>query len=150
VSADVSADSSTAASATQPSTAATSTAASVLTPPPPPIEEQVEMVFKSKYTPLTEGEIMYMISGTWLKRFMAQLPEYQAELAKEELEREVGPIDNSDIVDTTQLEEIEKRKSDDSSMSAPLEDAENNNTEMENAADCQTPGSISSASSSSG
>ena len=149
VSADVSADSSTAASATQPSTAATSTAASVLTPPPPPIEEQVEMVFRSKITPLTEGEIMYMISGTWLKRFMAQLPEYQAELAKEELEREVGPIDNSDIVDTTQLEEIEKRKSDDSSMSAPLEDAENNNTEMENAADCQTPGSISSASSSS-
>ncbi|CCX34548.1 Similar to Ubiquitin carboxyl-terminal hydrolase 4; acc. no. B2GUZ1 [Pyronema omphalodes CBS 100304] len=103
------------------STAATSTAASVLNASPPPVEEQVDMVIQTKTTPLTEGEIMYIISGSWLKRFMAQLPEYMKGLTKAELEKELGPIDNSDIVDTLQMEEEEKRKSN-SSMLTPEKD----------------------------
>ncbi|KAI5820883.1 hypothetical protein BZA77DRAFT_300177 [Pyronema omphalodes] len=99
-------------STAQQSTAATSTAASVLNASPPPVEEQVDMVVQAKTAPLTEGEIMYIISGSWLKRFMAQLPEYMKELTKAELEKELGPIDNSDIVDASQMEEGEKKKSD--------------------------------------
>ncbi|TGZ76493.1 UCH-domain-containing protein [Ascodesmis nigricans] len=92
----------------------TSTAPSTTDTAPPTVEIQVQSIALDKACPLEDGKDYYIISGSWLKRFMAQLPEHAKEVSKEELERPLGPIDNSGIVDTAQLEEIERRRSNDS------------------------------------
>ena len=102
--------SSTAVTVTQPSTAATSAATSIATPSPPSLEEQVGMVIAEKRAELKEGETYYLISGTWLMRFLVQLPEYakNIQIDKEEMEKELGPIDNAPIVDVEMQEERKK------------------------------------------
>lgn len=106
-----------------PSTTATvqppsTTATSVSSTSRPSIEEQVQIVFKAKLTPfMEEGAVWYIISGRWLNKFLAQSPSSGIVLSKEDAEAELGPIDNSDLVDTSQLQEQPKKKLDDSTSS---------------------------------
>jgi ubiquitin carboxyl-terminal hydrolase 4/11/15 len=124
---DSSAGSSTAATATQPSTAPTSTATSIVTSPPPAVEEQIKMLLAANNTPLVDGGIYYVIASVWVKRFIAQSHEAAAEAQidlKEVSEQELGPIDNTSIVDTEQLAELERKKLEDR-MFAPTLGSDN-------------------------
>lgn len=94
------------------------TATSVSSTSRPSIEEQVRIVFQAKLNPcMEEGAVWYIISGRWLNKFLAQSPSSEIVLSKEDAEAELGPIDNSDLVDTSQLQEQPRKKSDDSTSS---------------------------------
>lgn len=91
---------------------------SSVAPSRPSIEEQVQMVYQAKLAPnMEEGAVWYIISGRWLNKFLAQSPGSEIVLSKEDAEAELGPIDNSDLVDTSQLQEQPKKKLDDSTSS---------------------------------
>lgn len=86
----------------------------------PPMVEQTDMVFHAKLAPeMEEGAVWYIISGVWLRRFLARAPNSDTPQSKEDLEGELGPIDNSDLVDTAQLQALRK-KSDDSTSNLPF------------------------------
>lgn len=96
-----------------PSTAATS----ISSVSRPSVEEQTQIVYQAKLAPqMEEGAVWYIISGRWLNRFLAQSPDNKIVLSKEDSEGELGPIDNSDLVDTSELQEQTKKKSDDSTF----------------------------------
>lgn len=114
------------ASSVAPSTAATvasvqpssTTATSVSSTSRPSVEEQVQMVYQAKLAPsMEEGAVWYIISGRWLNKFLAQSPSSEIVLSKEDAESELGPIDNSDLVDTSQLQEQPRKNLDDSTSS---------------------------------
>jgi len=115
--------SSVAVTATRPPSASTSTATSIATLSLPSVEEQIGIVIREKVAPLEEGETYYLISGAWLRRFLAQSPEdADLQIDKAEMEKELGPIDNNPIIDVEMLEE--RKKSDDSMFSRPSTEGE--------------------------
>lgn len=78
-----------------PSTAATSTTSV----PRPSAEEMFHVVYKARMeTKMVKGDVWYIISGPWLIRFL-QSHEGGNSLSKEDVEGELGPIDNSGLVD---------------------------------------------------
>ena len=48
-----------------------------------------------------------MISGKWLRKFLSYQPGSDIQLSKEEAEAELGPIDNSDLVDREALQKLQ-------------------------------------------
>lgn len=84
----------------------------------PSVEEQVQLIIQAKWaTQVKEGDVGYVISGRWLKKLLAKSPDSEANLSKEDAEAELGPIDNSDLVDTAQVQGQSKKKSADSMSS---------------------------------
>lgn len=78
------------------------------------------MVFQAKLAPqMVEGAVWYIISGRWLNKFLAQSQEGIV-LSKEDIEGELGPIDNSDLVDTSKLEDGAKKSDDSTSSNLPF------------------------------
>lgn len=89
-----------------PSTAATS----ITSAPRPPAEEMFNLVFKAKVeNRMVEGDVWYIISGPWLNRFMQN--EGGHSLSKEDDEGELGPIDNSDLVEVPQNANLDQSMS---------------------------------------
>jgi len=101
---------------TQPSSTSATSASSLSIPS---LEEQAHFIMKSKYqTELKAGDLGYIISGPWLNQLIAKSPDSGVQLTKEDAESEIGPIDNSDLVDTTQMQWQAKKTSDDSTFSS--------------------------------
>lgn len=116
---DSSAESSVAATATEPSTASTSTATSIVASPPPSVPDQIEMLLVANAKSPREGEIYYVIASSWLKRFIAQSPDAAQDAhidLKEIPDEPLTPIDNSSIVNTEQIAELERKKTEDGSV----------------------------------
>jgi ubiquitin carboxyl-terminal hydrolase 4/11/15 len=99
-------------SAVLPNTEAARPATNLSSTPPSP-EEQVQMVVHAKNSTMSEGHEWYLISMTWLKRFMAQVPGYITNISKDELEKDIGPIDNSSLVDIAERDDLARKKSSD-------------------------------------
>lgn len=66
----------------------------------PTIDEQVAEITVDKLRTLQEGEDVYIVSMAWLKRLFAKATDSDIKLSKEEEAVPLGPIDNSDIVET--------------------------------------------------
>jgi ubiquitin carboxyl-terminal hydrolase 4/11/15 len=85
---------------------ADSTATSVSATPAtniPNLEEQVDKVLAISRKPLQDRQVGYVVSQKWLERVWARTPQYagkQLEFSKSATEGEIGPVDNSDLVDT--------------------------------------------------
>ncbi|RPB02077.1 UCH-domain-containing protein [Choiromyces venosus 120613-1] len=110
----------TAVGSIQPSSASATSVSSVSIPS---IEDQVDFILKTRLEArIKEGDLGYIISGPWLYQFMAKAPDSGIPLSKEDAEREMGPIDNSDLVDTTQIQGQAKKTSDDSTCSRENDD----------------------------
>ncbi|CUS12000.1 unnamed protein product [Tuber aestivum] len=101
---------------TQPSSTSATSVSSVSIPS---LEDQAHFILKSKFeTKLNEGDLGYIISGRWLNRLLARSSDWGVQLTKEDAESEIGPIDNSDLVDETQMQGQAKNTSDDSTFSS--------------------------------
>jgi len=101
---------------TQPSSASATSASSLSIPS---FEEQAGFIIKSKFeTELKAGDLGYIISGSWLNLLLAKSSDAGVHFTKEETESEIGPIDNSGLVDTTQMQGQAKKTSDDSTFSS--------------------------------
>ena len=74
--------------------------------PPPTIEEQIQVVLLGLNRPMEEGSEYCVINGKWLQKFMSYEPTSNVQLSKEEAEAELGPIDNSCLVDSEKLQKI--------------------------------------------
>ncbi|KAI5838257.1 hypothetical protein DFP73DRAFT_575586 [Morchella snyderi] len=91
-----------------PSTAATS----ITSAPRPSADEMFNLVFKAKVEGrMVEDDVWYIISGPWLNRFMQN--EGGHSLSKEDDEGELGPIDNSDLVEVPQKANLDQSNTDD-------------------------------------
>lgn len=69
----------------------------------PSLEEQVTKVLALSRNPLQDRQVGYIVSQKWLERVWARTPQYaskQREFSKSATEGEIGPVDNSDLVDT--------------------------------------------------
>ncbi|CAZ84994.1 unnamed protein product [Tuber melanosporum] len=99
---------------TQPSSASATPVSSVSIPS---LEDQAHFIIKSKIeTKPKEGDLGYIISGPWLNQLLAKFSDSGVQLTKEGAEGEIGLIDNSDLVDTTQMQGQAKKTSDDSTV----------------------------------
>ncbi|RPA80896.1 UCH-domain-containing protein [Ascobolus immersus RN42] len=67
----------------------------------PSVDEQIGLVLEAKHKPLVEGDDFYIISCTWLQRFMNQGEDFKPS-KDEDTPTPPGPIDNSDIAETAQ------------------------------------------------
>lgn len=67
--------------------------------PPPTIDDQIQTVLLGFHRPLEAGEEYCVISGKWLRKLLSYDKTSEPVLSKEEAEGELGPIDNSDLVD---------------------------------------------------
>ncbi|KAF2686306.1 cysteine proteinase [Lentithecium fluviatile CBS 122367] len=100
-----------ASSDSNPASNTESSATSVSTTPSanvPSLEEQVDKVLAISRKPLQDGQVGYVVSQKWLERVWARTPQYagkQREFSKSATEGEIGPVDNSDLVDTATLSE---------------------------------------------
>ena len=74
--------------------------------PPPSIEEQIQVVFLGIHRPMEEGSEYCMINGKWLRKFLSYEPSSNIQLTKEEAEAELGPIDNSCLVDNEKWQKM--------------------------------------------
>ncbi|KAJ4294107.1 hypothetical protein N0V90_007797 [Kalmusia sp. IMI 367209] len=85
---------------------ADSAATSVSTTPAadvPSVDEQVNKVLTLSRKPLQDRQVGYIVSQKWLERVWARTTQYadkQREFSKSAVEGEIGPVDNSDLVDT--------------------------------------------------
>ncbi|PWW77439.1 UCH-domain-containing protein [Tuber magnatum] len=96
---------------TQPSSTSATSVSSVSIPS---LEDQAHIIIKSKIeTKLNEGDLGYVISGPWLNQLLAKFSDSGLQLTKEDAENEIGPIDNSDLVDATQMQGQARETSDD-------------------------------------
>ncbi|KAF8466708.1 hypothetical protein BDZ91DRAFT_657727, partial [Kalaharituber pfeilii] len=77
--------------------------------PPPTLEQQLSIVLLGIHRPIVEGQDYCVISGKWLKKFLAAQSNTEIQLTKEEAEGELGPIDNSDVVDKAALEQMQAK-----------------------------------------
>jgi len=101
---------------TQPSSASATSASSLSIPS---FEDQAHFIMKSKFqTELKAGDLGYIISGSWLNQLLAKSSDPGVQFTKEEAESEIGPIDNSGLVDATQMQGQAKKTSDDSTFSS--------------------------------
>jgi ubiquitin carboxyl-terminal hydrolase 4/11/15 len=69
----------------------------------PSLEEQVDKVLAISRKPLQDRQVGYVVSQKWLERVWARTPQYagkQREFSKSATEGEIGPVDNSDLIDT--------------------------------------------------
>jgi len=69
----------------------------------PSLEEQVDKVLAISSKPLQDRQVGYVVSQKWLERVWARTPQYagkQLEFSKSATEGEIGPVDNSDLIDT--------------------------------------------------
>ncbi|KAF2634783.1 UCH-domain-containing protein [Massarina eburnea CBS 473.64] len=87
-----------------------SAATSVSTPASelPPLEEQVNKVLALTNKPLQDRQVGYIVSQSWLERVWARTPQYankQPEFAKSASEGDIGPVDNSSLLDRAALAE---------------------------------------------
>lgn len=106
----VSAASSDTASVSNTESAATSISAQPSSPRPsikaPSLDEQVRQVLEIHNKPLADGQEGYVISEQWLARVFARTSENKNKpelFDKAAVEGDIGPVDNSDLVDTTAL-----------------------------------------------
>lgn len=97
-------------SSDSPSPPTADTAASSLSASPsadaPSIDDQVEKVLALSRKPLQDRQVGYIVSQKWLERVWARTTQYadkQREFSKSAVEGEIGPVDNSDLVDTGTL-----------------------------------------------
>jgi len=68
----------------------------------PSLDEQVNKVLALSRKPLQDRQVGYVVSHKWLERVWARTPQYadkQREFSKNALEGDIGPVDNSDLVD---------------------------------------------------
>jgi ubiquitin carboxyl-terminal hydrolase 4/11/15 len=80
-----------------------STATSVSTTNIPTLEDQVGKVLAMLNTPVVDGQEGYVISEKWLERVFARTQENSSrpeEFDKSATIGEIGPVDNSELVDT--------------------------------------------------
>ncbi|KAF1961868.1 UCH-domain-containing protein [Byssothecium circinans] len=90
---------------------ADSAATSVTTPPAsalPSLDEQVGKVLALSRKQPQDGQVGYIVSHSWLERVWARTPQYadkQREFSKSATEGDIGPVDNSNLVDTAALVE---------------------------------------------
>jgi ubiquitin carboxyl-terminal hydrolase 4/11/15 len=80
-----------------------STATSVSTTNIPTLEDQVSKVLAMLNTPVVDGQEGYVISEKWLERVFARTQENSSrpeEFNKTATIGEIGPVDNSELVDT--------------------------------------------------
>ncbi|KAF1972356.1 UCH-domain-containing protein [Bimuria novae-zelandiae CBS 107.79] len=86
-----------------------STATSVSTTPAadlPSLDDQVNKVLALARKPLQDLQVGYVVSHKWLQRVWARTAQYaekQHEFSKFALEGDIGPVDNSDLIDTAAL-----------------------------------------------
>ena len=69
----------------------------------PSLDDQVNKVLTLSRKPLQDLQVGYVVSQKWLQRVWARTAQYadkQHEFSKSALEGEIGPVDNSDLVDT--------------------------------------------------
>jgi ubiquitin carboxyl-terminal hydrolase 4/11/15 len=69
----------------------------------PSLEDQVDKVLAISRKGLQDRQVGYVVSQKWLERVWARTPQYaakQREFSKSATEGDIGPIDNSDLVDT--------------------------------------------------
>ena len=69
----------------------------------PSLEEQVDKVLAISRKPLQDRQVGYVVSQRWLERVWARTPQYagkQREFSKSATEGDIGPVDNSDLIDT--------------------------------------------------
>lgn len=69
----------------------------------PSLEIQVTKVLALVNNTLQDRQVGYIVSQKWLERVWARTSQYigkQREFSKEATEGEIGPVDNSDLVDT--------------------------------------------------
>ncbi|KAF2803650.1 UCH-domain-containing protein [Mytilinidion resinicola] len=82
-----------------------STATSTL-PAPPSIDDQVAKVYELVQQPLVEGQEGYIVSSKWLERVMARAADATpGQFDKSATEGEIGPVDNSALVDESYFED---------------------------------------------
>lgn len=70
----------------------------------PGLDDQVAKVLALSRKPLQDLQVGYIVSQKWLGRVWARTPSYsdkQHEFSKSAREGEIGPVDNSDLVDTS-------------------------------------------------
>lgn len=68
----------------------------------PSLEEQVNKVLSLSQKQLQDRQVGYVVSQKWLERVWARTPQYagkQREFSKSATEGDIGPVDNSDLVD---------------------------------------------------
>ncbi|KAI5786996.1 hypothetical protein DFH27DRAFT_528216 [Peziza echinospora] len=71
--------------------------------PPPDIEDQLTTVYLGIHQPPQEGDDYCVITGKWLKKFLSYNKDSDIQLTKEEAEGDLGPIDNTNLLDTAAL-----------------------------------------------
>jgi ubiquitin carboxyl-terminal hydrolase 4/11/15 len=84
-----------------------STATSVSATNIPTLEDQVAKVMAMLSTPVIDGQEGYVISEKWLERVFARTQENASrpeEFNKSATIGEIGPVDNSELVDTCTLD----------------------------------------------
>lgn len=68
----------------------------------PSLDDQVNKVLALSRKPLKDGQVGYVVSQSWLERVWARTPGYadkQREFSKSAAEGDIGPVDNSNLVD---------------------------------------------------